>query len=109
MDDRTISDLQKLKVIEDKQRELRDEAAKIRSECPCLDYKVEGVETLSFDIKPKAICPVCEKSSNNELTVQEKVACLKQHLDYGDDSQYSEEDYIRMAVDGGFIYNSFKE
>lgn len=108
MHERTESDLKKLELIENHQRDLRHEAERIRKECLCLDYRVDGMESLSFDVTPKAVCPVCEKILNKELSVQEKVTCLKQHLDLRDDSTYTEEDYVKMAVDGGFIYPSFR-
>lgn len=108
MEDRTILDLQKLKTISDKQNELRKEIANIREDCPCLDYEITGVESLSFDITPRAICPVCGKQTLHELSLQDKIDCLKHNLDFGDDTPYTEKDYINMAKEGGFIYPRFK-
>lgn len=108
MDNRTISDLKKLRIIKDRLMDLRLESLRIKDECPCLDYEARSLETLAFEITPKAICPVCEKVSKHELSLQEKIDCLKQSLDCGDDTTYTEEDYKVMAVEGGFNFPSIK-
>ena len=109
MKNRTLEDLERLKAIREKRSDLKKEEIKILSECPCLDFNVEGIETLSFDVSPKPICPVCEKITKHELTTQQKIDCIEQNLSYRYKNIFTEKDYKKMAEDGGFIYPSFNK
>jgi len=104
MNERTIADLKRLKEIEDTKWKLYEESKKIKDNCPHHDYFSKITETLAYEYTPRAVCIVCgdEKSS---LTLEEKISCFKEFFDYGDDDcSYTDEQFLKMAQDGG--YNS---
>ena len=107
MEDKTKKDLEDIRSIKESIKVLERSMHDIMSACQCLDYVVISEESLKYDVCPRAVCPVCGKSSSKTPTLQEKIECFKDHLCRGDDSDYSEEEFIAMAIAGGFNYPSY--
>ena len=105
MDKRTELDLKRLKEIDKEEDNLYQEAKNIKDSCQCYDYVVKIEETLAFEVTPKGICPVCG-TENWELTLEEKIDCLKEYLNFGDEDEcfYSEEQIKNFAMKGGMNY-----
>ena len=100
MDPRTTLDLRRLEEIRIARSKLYDEKILIKKNCPCHDYVASIEETLAFDITPQSICPVCKKP-NGELTLDEKIECLREYYAYDEDAAIDEESLRRIAVAGG--------
>jgi len=104
MHERTKSDLDRLAEIDKEEDKLYQEAKSIKDKCPCYDYVAKIEETLAFEVTPKGICPVCG-IENWELSLEEKIACLKDYLNFGDEEDfYSEEQLKDFAIKGGMDY-----
>jgi len=103
MHERTESDLKRLKEIEDTKWELYEESRKIKADCQHHDYVPKIVETLAYEYTPRSVCIVCG-SEQSTLTLEEKIACFKEFFDYGDEEEcfYTEEQFLKMAQDGGY-------
>ncbi len=110
MEKRTIEDLNELRKIDEAEDQLYTRKKSIKEKCPCLDYVPTIIETLAFEVSPKAVCPVCKKVLDKDLSLNEKIECLKKYFDYGEDidePHYSEETIKEIAIKGGYNYPRF--
>ena len=103
--EKTIKDLERLQDLCDRSKALYKESQEIKNSCPCFDLEPKIVETLAYEYTPRGVCVVCGTEKNN-LTVEQKFACLKDHLNYGEDEDedgfYSDAAILKMAQDGGY-------
>jgi len=103
MHKRTESDLKRLKEIEDIECKLYKESKKIKDTCSHHDYAPKIVETFAYEFTPRAVCIVCGVERGT-LTLEEKISCFKKFFDFGDEEEcfYTEEQFLKMAQDGGY-------
>lgn len=103
--EKTIKDLERLQDLCDQSRALYKESQEIKNSCPCYDLEPKIVETLAYEYTPRGVCVVCGSEKNN-LTVEQKFACLKDYLvDEEDDAEdviYSDAEILSMAQKGGY-------
>ena len=100
MHERTVKDLKWLEEIAKARSVLYDEKQDIKKNCPCHDYVASIEETFAFEITPQSICPVCNQPKG-ELTLDEKIECLREYYAYDEDAAIDEESLRRIAVAGG--------